>query len=120
MMSSAGALVSSAPAFAHGVIGGEDSGNWLFWVYGLVLTGIAGILIYRKKRAANESPEHTARKSRLRDLERDHALCLKQLQNAEDYPKECGLTKAERRGLMQSVASIQKNIDDIKADLTAT
>ncbi len=120
MASLGGSLAPLAPAFAHGVIGGEDSGNEFFWIYGLVLTGLAGTLIYRKWWAVQETPERKAQKSRLRDFERDHALCMTQLQNAEDYPQECGLTEAERKDRLQSAASMQKNIDEIKSDLAAT
>jgi len=120
MASLGGSLVPFAHALAHGVIGGEDSGNEFFWIYGLVLTVLAGTIIYRKWWAVQETPERKVQKSRLRDFERDHALCMTQLQNAEDYPKECGLTEAERKEHLQSAASMQKNIDEIKTDLAAT
>jgi len=102
---------------AHGVVGGEDSGNEFFWLYGLVLVLLAGLLIYRKRQASLDSPERRAKKSRLRDYERDYAVCMSQLKNADDYPEECGLTQAERQDRVQSAAAIQENIDNIKAEL---
>ncbi|MEE8352410.1 MAG: hypothetical protein V3R37_09515 [Rhodospirillales bacterium] len=104
-------------AGAHGVVGGEDSGNEFFWLYGLVLASLGGFLVYRKWRASQETPEHLAQKRRLRDYERDYAMCMSQLKNADDYPEECGLTQAERQDRVQSAAAIQENIDKIKAEL---
>ena len=116
-----GSLAPLALAFAHGVFGGEeDAGNGLFWLYGLVLAFIAGIVIYRKWWGARESPERRALKGRLSDFERALSSCMAQLQNAEDYPKECGLTDEQRLERLKSVASIQGKIEAIKMDLAAT
>ena len=121
MTSLAGSLAPLSFALAHGVTGGEeDAGNELFWLYGLVLTGIAGIVIYRKWWATRESPERRQLKRRLIDFERALTSCRAQLQNAEDYPKECGLTDEQRLERLKSLASIRGKIDEIKMELAAT
>ncbi len=121
MTSLAGSLAPLTLAFAHGVTGGEeDGGNGLFWLYGLVLASIAGFVIYRKWWGARESPERRALKRRLSDFERALTSCMAQLHNAEDYPKECGLTDEQRQERLESVESIQGKIDEIKMDLAAT
>lgn len=111
-----------AQAFAHGVTGGgdHDEGNEFFWLYGLVLAAIAGFLIYRKWWRNKESPERRALRRQLGDFERDLALYVTQLQNAEDYPRECGLTGEERRQRQDTVTAIQREIDEIKMDLATT
>jgi hypothetical protein len=117
----AGSLAPLYCAIAHGVTGGEeDAGNELFWIYGLLLVGIAGFVIYRKWWRGRVSPERRALRRRLSEFERALTLCRAQLQNAEDYPKECGLTEEQRLERLQSAASIQEKIDEIKMDLAAT
>lgn len=119
MLLFAGGLAPLVEARAHGVIGGEDSGNWLFWLYGLVAAAIIGFIGYRKWWAGKISPERRALRQQLRDFE--HALnsCRTQLQNAVDYPKECGLTESQRLDQVQSAALIEEKIDEIKAELAA-
>ena len=118
MASSAWSLAPLSAALAHGAQTGEqDSGHGLFWIYGFLLAGIAGLIIYRKWWRGKEPPERRALKRRLGELQRAHASCLKQLQNAEDYPKECGLTGEQRRDRVESVALIRRRIDETKADL---
>ena len=117
LTSSAGGLALITPAFAHGVIGGEDSGNVFFWIYGLVAAAIIGFLIYRKWWGGKISPERRALKRQLGDFERALNACRTQLQNAVDYPKECGLTESQRLDQVQSAASIEEKIDEIKAKL---
>ena len=118
MASSAWSLAPLSAALAHGAQTGEqDSGHGLFWIYGFLLAGIAGLIIYRKWWRGKEPPERRALKRRLGELQRAHASCLKQLQNAEDYPKECGLTDADRHERLRSVASIRGEIDVIKTEL---
>ena len=109
----AGSLAPLVQAFAHWVTGGEeDGGNELLWLYGLVLAAIAGFVIYRKKWPGNVSPERRALKRQLSDFERALTLCMSQLQNADDYPKECGLTEKQRLDRVQSAASIREKIDE--------
>jgi len=117
----AGSLAPLSTAFAHfGLAGDEDVGHVLFWFYGLLLAGITGYVLYRKWWKPEESPEHRALKRRLSECERALTSCRTQLQNAEDYPKECGLTDVQRRECQESIASIQGKIEKIKMDLAAT
>ncbi len=117
----AGSLAPLSFAIAHGVTGGEENaGNELFWIYGFLLVGIAGLVICRKWWAIKESPERRALRRRLSEFERALASCRAQLQNAENYPKECGLTEEQRQERLQSAASIQGKIDEIKMDLAVT
>jgi hypothetical protein len=117
----AGSLAPLSFAFAHGVtVGEEDAGNELFWLYGLLFAGITGFVIYRKWWVAKETPERRQMKRRLSEFERALTSCRAQLQNAEDYPKECGLTDEQRLERLESVESIQGKINEIKMDLAAT
>ncbi|NQV54236.1 MAG: hypothetical protein HQ503_00130 [Rhodospirillales bacterium] len=107
-------------AYAHGGVGsGDDGGTGLFLIYGLVLAGVAGLIIYRKWIRAGQSPEQRTLKRSLKDFERALETCLTQLQNAEDYPNECGLTETERRERLASAASIRAQIERAKAGLAA-
>ena len=117
----AGSLAPVSSAFAHfGLAGDEDVGHVLFWFYGLLLAGITGYVIYRKWWRAKVTPEHRALKRRLNEFERALTSCRTQLQNAEDYPKECGLTDLQRRERQESIESIQGKIVEIKLDLAVT
>ena len=117
----AGSLAPVSSAFAHfGLAGDEDVGHVLFWFYGLLLAGITGYVFYRKWWRAKVTPEHRALKRRLNEFERALTSCMTQLQNAEDYPKECGLTDLQRRERQESIESIQGKIVEIKLDLAAT
>ncbi len=114
------ALVGSIiPALvqAHGVLAtADDSGYGMWWIYGLV-AGLGGLLFYRKVRGREEGPERMALKHRLADLERALKSCLMQLRNADDYPKECGLTDEARRDNLDSVEKIRRLIEDAKSEL---
>jgi len=107
-------------AHAHfGLAGDEDIGHGMFWAYGLVLAGLVGFVIYQKWTRHTSSPEQRALKRDLRELQRARTSCLTQLQNAMDYPKECGLTDAERQEREKSVALFQRKIDEAEAHLAA-
>ena len=83
--------------FAHfGLSGDEDVGHALFWFYGILLVGIIGTVIHRKWLAKNETPERRKLKINLREFERSLNSYLLQLQNADDYPNECGISEEER------------------------
>ncbi|MBT3916083.1 MAG: hypothetical protein HN731_01345 [Rhodospirillaceae bacterium] len=111
-------LAAMDTAYAHsGTVGDEDVGGNMFWAYGLVLSGLAGILIYRKWMRSTSSPEQRALRYNLKELQRAHTACLKQLQNAKDYPRECGLTDAERLEREKSVALFQRKINEAEAHL---
>ncbi len=115
-----GSITPWNSAQAHfGLAGDEDIGHGMFWAYGLVLAGLAGFVFYRKWTRSTSSPEHRVLKRELRELQRAHTSCLTQLQNAKDYPKECGLTDAERREREQSVNLMQRQIDEAEAHLAA-
>ena len=116
-----GCFSSIKSAFSHGGLSGdEDVGNALFWVYGILLAGIIGTIIYRKWFAKDETPERRELKRCLSEFEHSLNSCLVQLQNADDYPNECGLNKEQRSEKKETVALIQKKIDDISLKLTKT
>ena len=116
----AGSLAPLSSVRAHsGPVGGDGTGDGIFWVYGVLLVGLASFVVYWKLVRGKESPERRALKRHLGELERAHTSCLAQLQNAEDYPNECGLTDEQRRERLESVALIQGQIDQSKADLAA-
>ena len=105
-------------AYAHfGLSGDEDVGHALFWFYGILLTSIIGYVIYRKWLAKNETPERLILKRRLSEFERTLNSCLVQLQNADDYPNECGLTDMQRLERNKTISTIQKKIDEIRLEL---
>lgn len=116
----AGSLSPLASAFAHFGIGDDENGHQLLWVYGILLSTLAGFIVYRKWLGGKETPERRELKRHLSELERAHAACLTQLQNAEDYPKECGLTEEQRRERLDSVASFEGMIKQAHADLAAS
>ena len=121
MTSLGGSITPFGSAFAHfGLAGEDDVGHEFFWVYGIVLSSVIGFIIYRKYWARKDPPEVRALKRQLSELERALKLFQTQLKNAEDYPKECGLTDQQRQERLDSVESIQGQITAAKADLAAT
>ena len=109
------------PTFAHfGLSGDEDVGHALFWFYGLLLVGVIGTVIYRKWLAKNETPERRKLKQNLREFEHSLNTYLVQLQNADDYPNECGISEEQRLEKNKSVATIQNKIDEIRLELATT
>jgi hypothetical protein len=113
-------LGNATSASAHFGLGGdEDVGHILFWVWGIFLVGIAGFFIYQRWFVSDEPPEGHALKGRLSELERALLSCQSQLQNAQDYPKECGLSELERQERQDSVISIKGMIDKTKSELAA-
>ena len=118
-MSVTGAMAPLASAFAHfGLYGDEEIGHELFWLYGILFTALAGFIIYRKRSRAGLTPEQHELRQRVAELERALAACMTQLQNAEDYPNECGLTHAERQERLVSASSIRDKIAEINAGMT--
>ena len=115
------ALVGSTiPAMlhAHGGLSGEDDpGVGIWWLYGILFGGLGGLLFYRKWRAVKEPPERMAHKRRLKDLERTLKSHLMQLRNADDYPKECGLTDEQRRDSLDSIVKFRHLIEVAKSEL---
>jgi hypothetical protein len=113
----AGSIIPTL-AHAHGVISSDDdSGYGIWWLYGIVFGGLSGLLFLRKWRAVKEPPEKMAHKRRLKDLERALKSHLMQLRNADDYPKECGLTDEQRRDSLDSIAKIRHLIEVAKSEL---
>ena len=107
-------------ANAHfGLAGDEEIGHGLLIGYCLLLICLASFVVYRKWLRTSESSEQRVLKRDLRELRRAHNSCKTQLQNAEDYPKECGLTEAERLEREKSVTLIQRQIDEAEAHLAA-
>ena len=116
----AASLSNATLALAHfGLADGDDVGTGLFWVWGVFLAGIVGFFVYKKWWASDEQPERRALKRRLGELERALSSCQSQLQNAKDYPNECGLSEEQRRERLTTVMSIQGLIDKTKAELAA-
>jgi hypothetical protein len=109
--------ITPALVHAHGVMASDDdSGYGIWWLYA-ILGGFGGLILYRKWRGATETPERKAHKRHLVDLERALNSCLMQIQNADDYPKECGLTDEQRRDTMDSVTKIRRLIEDANSKL---
>ena len=114
-------LYSIKPSLAHfGLSGDEDVGHALFWIYGILLAGITGTVIYRKWLARSETPERRKLKQNLREFESSLNSFLMQLQNADDYPNECGISEEQRIEKNESVATIQNKIDEIRLELATT
>ena len=115
-----GSVAPLASAYAHfGLAGDEEIGHGLFIGYCVLLIGLMSFIIYRKWIRSAENPEHRDLKRNLRELQRAQTSCKTQLQNAKDYPKECGLTDAERRERESSMANIQRQIDETESHLAA-
>ena len=114
-------LFQDVSVHAHfGLSGDEDVGHALFWFYGILLVGIIVTVIYRKWLAKKESPERRQLKLRLSEFEDTLSSFIVQLQNADDYPNECGLTKEQRLEKKESVDLIQKKIDEIRLELATS
>ena len=109
----------SIPALVHGhgvVASDDDAGYGIWWLYGILFVGLGGFLFYWKWRRLKESPGVRAHKRRLADLERALNSCLMELRNADDYPKECGLTEEARRDNLDSATKIRRLIEDAKLE----
>ena len=107
-------------ARAHfGLYGEEDfTHNGLLWTYGAAFLAIIGFLIYRKRTQGRLTPEQRELRSRVAELERALAVCTTELQNARDYPNECGLTPAEHEERLVSASEIRDKIAEINAQMT--
>ena len=109
---------NSGVAFAHGGIADEgDLGHGIFWLYGMVFAGLAGFVLYKLFVRRNETPEGKELRRRLAEFEHELKSCLKELQNAEEYPLECGLSDEQRQQLLESVAAIRRLIEETKSKL---
>ena len=108
-------------AFANnGLTGGVEVGHGIFWAYGLVFAALIGFIIYRRWDRRRGRPKQRSLRLQLKELNRALDTCLMQIQNADVYPNECGLSMAQRQENMNSVKSIQVKIDRAEELLAAT
>ena len=102
-----------------GLYGEEDfTHNGLLWTYGAAFLAIIGFLIYRKRTQGRLTPGQRELRSRIAELERALAVCTTELQNARDYPNECGLTPAEHEERLVSASEIRDKIAEINDQMT--
>jgi hypothetical protein len=116
-----GCIAPLSKALAHfGLADGEEIGHGIFWVYGLVFTTLIGFVFYQRWARGKGTIEQRSLRLQLKELDRALHSCLKQIQNADDYPNECGLSKEQRNENMASVLQLQSQIDQTKEMLSAT
>jgi len=109
---------NSGVAFAHGGIGDEaELGHGIFWLYGLVFGGLAAFILYKLIVGRYETSEKKELRRRLAEFKHGLKSCLKELQNAEEYPLECGLSGEQRQKLLESIATIHQLIEETKSIL---
>ncbi len=115
-----GTVAPLSSAYAHfGLAGDDEIGHGLFIGYCVLLIGLVTFIIYRKWIRSTENPEQRDLKRNLRELQRAQTSCKTQLQNAIDYPNECGLSDAERKEREQSITLMQHQIEEAEAHLAA-
>lgn len=113
-----GSLFSSTSAQAHfAVSDSTEINHTIFWIYGILLFGVAGLIIYRKFVIGGRPAGERALKRELNELERALKSCQSDLKNAEDYPNQCGLTYTERQDRVNSATSIEGLIAKTKTKL---
>lgn len=118
----AAAVISAIPslAFAHG---GQtidhDRGAGLLWFYAIALVAIVGFIGFRIYLRSTRSPGHQRLTRRLDELEAALTSNLATLQNAEDYPSECGLSAKERKTRLDAVAAIRRLIEEEELKLAS-
>ena len=116
-------VVTTIPTVVHahgGLAGGHDIGSALLWLYGMAFGGLGVYLVLRFCLRGNERPEKKALRRRIGELEDALASCLKQLQIADEYPLECGLSNEQRQHRFESVATIRRLIEEEKLKLEST
>lgn len=108
-----GLALAPSLAFAHG---GQtidhDRGAGLLWFYAIALVAIVGFIVFRMYLRATRPPGHPRPSHRLAELETALTSNLATLQNAEDYPSECGLSAKERKTRLDAVATIRRLIEE--------
>ena len=82
-----------------------------------MFAGLAGLILYKVIGGRNETPERKEQRRRLAELEHGLKSRSKELQNAEEYPLECGLSDEQRQQLSESVAAIHQLIEETKSNL---
>lgn len=111
------------PGTAHASFCGlnidAETGQTILWVWGSAIGGLGVLFGYRYWLNANDTPERKALKIRLGELERGLASVMAQLHNADNYPRECGLTDTERSDRRKSAATIRRMIAEAKSEIVS-
>ena len=108
-------------AFANnGLAGSVEVGDGIFWAYGFVFLALIGFIIYRRWDRRRGTPEQRSLKLKLKELNHGLNTCLSQIQNADKYPNECGLSDQQRRKNEESAALIRSQIDQTREMLSST
>ena len=112
-------LMPSEHASAHfGFADGEDPGHGIFWAYGIVFAALLGFVAYRRWSHSQGTPEQRSLKQQLKELDRALGDCIKQIQIADEYPNECGISKEERQQNAKHAQSIRIKIEKTKEMLS--
>jgi hypothetical protein len=104
----------------NGLAGSVEVGQGIFWAYGLVFLMLIGFVFYRRWVQQQGTLEQRTLKMQLKELQNALNSCLTQLQNADDYPNECGISDEKRRESLAMVESIRVKIGKTKQLLVVT
>ena len=104
----------------NGLAGSVEVGPAIFWAYGFIFLMLIGFIIYRRWDKRRGTPEQRSLRIQLKELNRALDGYLKQIHNADEYPQECGLSDEQRRKNIESVKSIQCQIDQTRDILSST
>ena len=104
----------------NGLAGSVEIGDEIFWAYGFVFAALIGFVIYRRWDRRRGTPEQRTLRLKLKELNRLLSNCLNQIQNADKYPNECGLSDEQRRKSEEIAKSLQSQIDNTREMLSST
>ena len=104
----------------NGLAGSVEIGDEIFWAYGFVFAALIGFVIYRRWDRRRGTPEQRTLRLKLKELNRLLSNCLNQIQNADKYPNECGLSDEQRRKNEEIAKSLQSQIDNTREMLSST
>ena len=104
----------------NGLAGSVEIGDEIFWAYGCVFAALIGFVIYRRWDRRRGTPEQRTLRLKLKELNRLLSNCLNQIQNADKYPNECGLSDEQRRKSEEIAKSLQSQIDNTREMLSST